>query len=88
MSGPSGLKLESQRIVDFSGKIKDWQKWKNCTQCAFDRSGRNSYHLVKQHIEDKDGYAAWNSLIEWFDDDVLKTETADAFRARLENYKL
>eukprot|EP00957_Ditylum_brightwellii_P035728 2708582-Ditylum_brightwellii.AAC.1 len=26
-------------MVDFSGKVKDWQKWKNCTQCAFDGLG-------------------------------------------------
>eukprot|EP00957_Ditylum_brightwellii_P007939 601420-Ditylum_brightwellii.AAC.1 len=38
-SGPSGLKLESQRIMDFNGKVEDWQKWTNCTQCAFDGSG-------------------------------------------------
>ena len=24
-SGPSGLKLESQRIVDFNGRVEDWQ---------------------------------------------------------------
>ena len=118
-SGPSGLKLESQRIVDFNGRVEDWQKWKNRTQCAFDGSGyerilsdreyanrmRNqnrvvfsqlsvatsggtAYHLVKQHDEDKDGYAAWQSLIKWFDGDVLKAETADTVRARLESYKL
>ena len=39
MSGPSGLKLESQRIVDFSGKVEGWQKWKNCILCVFDGSG-------------------------------------------------
>eukprot|EP00957_Ditylum_brightwellii_P200647 15295812-Ditylum_brightwellii.AAC.1 len=38
-SGPSGLKLELQRIVDFNGKVEDWQKWKNRTQCAFNGSG-------------------------------------------------
>eukprot|EP00957_Ditylum_brightwellii_P080822 6148165-Ditylum_brightwellii.AAC.1 len=95
MYGLSGLKLESQRIVDFSRKIKDWQKWKNHTQCASDGSGYEkvlsnpeyadkmrsqnrvvfsqlsvamlggtAYHLVKQHDKDKDGHAAWNSLIE------------------------
>jgi hypothetical protein len=118
-SGPSGLKLESQRIVDFSGKVEDWQKWKNCTQCTFDGSGyervlsdreyadrmRNqnrvvfsqlsvatpggtAYHFVKQHDKNKDGHAAWHSLIELFDGNVLKAETADTVRARLESYKL
>eukprot|EP00957_Ditylum_brightwellii_P189734 14442947-Ditylum_brightwellii.AAC.1 len=118
-SGPSGLKLELQRIVDFSETVEDWHKWKNCTQCAFDRlgyekilsdqeyanrmrnqnrlvfsqlsvstSGGTVYHLVKQHDEDKDGYTAWQSLIKWFDGDVLEAKTADTARARLESYKL
>eukprot|EP00957_Ditylum_brightwellii_P153227 11662753-Ditylum_brightwellii.AAC.1 len=25
---PSYLKLASQKIVDFSGRVEDWQKWK------------------------------------------------------------
>eukprot|EP00957_Ditylum_brightwellii_P063986 4854104-Ditylum_brightwellii.AAC.1 len=118
-SGPYGLQLEFQRIVDVSGKVENWQKWKNRTQCAFDGSGyerilsnqeyadrmRNqnrmvfsqlsvatsggiSYHLMKQHGEDKEGYTAWHSLIEWFNGDVLKVKTADTIRTRLESYKL
>eukprot|EP00957_Ditylum_brightwellii_P201219 15324633-Ditylum_brightwellii.AAC.1 len=98
MSGPSGLKLESQRIVDFSEKVKDWQKWKNCTQCTFDGSGyekvlSNQEHADRmrnqnRHDKDKAGHAAWHSLIKWFDGDVLKAKTADTVRARLESYKL
>eukprot|EP00957_Ditylum_brightwellii_P102896 7842377-Ditylum_brightwellii.AAC.1 len=38
-SGPSTLKLASQRIVKFSGKINKWQRWKNLTLCAFVGSG-------------------------------------------------
>eukprot|EP00957_Ditylum_brightwellii_P034033 2577719-Ditylum_brightwellii.AAC.1 len=99
-SGLSRLKLELQRIVDFSGKVEDRQKLKKCTQCAFNgsgvvfsklsvaTSGGTAYHLVKQHKKDKDLYAAWQSLIEWFDVDVLKAKTADTIRARLESYKL
>eukprot|EP00957_Ditylum_brightwellii_P114423 8723707-Ditylum_brightwellii.AAC.1 len=109
--GPSDLKLELQRILDFSEKVEGWQKWKNCTQCAFNGSGherilsvgeyadrmRNqnrvvfsnlsvatsggtAHQLVKQHDEDKDGYAACHSLIKWFDGDVLKAKTADTVR--------
>ena len=33
------LKLESQKIVEFSGRMEDWQKWKNRTECALDGSG-------------------------------------------------
>eukprot|EP00957_Ditylum_brightwellii_P035991 2726652-Ditylum_brightwellii.AAC.1 len=35
----SGLKLESQKIVKFSGKMEERQKWKNRTECALDGSG-------------------------------------------------
>eukprot|EP00957_Ditylum_brightwellii_P176166 13414037-Ditylum_brightwellii.AAC.1 len=35
----SNLKLESQKIVEFTGWFDDWQKWKTQTQCAFDESG-------------------------------------------------
>eukprot|EP00957_Ditylum_brightwellii_P184042 14019135-Ditylum_brightwellii.AAC.1 len=51
MSGLSGLKLESQRIVDFSGKVEDWQKWKNCTQCAFDGSGFEKVLSNQEHTD-------------------------------------
>eukprot|EP00957_Ditylum_brightwellii_P204108 15337739-Ditylum_brightwellii.AAC.1 len=30
----SSLKLALQKIVEFSGRIKDWQKWKIRTSCA------------------------------------------------------
>ena len=36
---PTNLKLESQRILEFSGRYDEWQKWKNRTQCAFIGSG-------------------------------------------------
>eukprot|EP00957_Ditylum_brightwellii_P121237 9245583-Ditylum_brightwellii.AAC.1 len=58
------------------------------SQLSVATSGGASYHLVKLHDEDKDGYAAWQSLIKWFDCDVLKAETADTVRAILESYKL
>ena len=33
------LKLEAQRITDFSGNHEDWQNWKSRTECAFSGSG-------------------------------------------------
>eukprot|EP00957_Ditylum_brightwellii_P043477 3296092-Ditylum_brightwellii.AAC.1 len=36
---PSNLKLESQKIIEFTGRSEDWQKWKTRSQCAFDGSG-------------------------------------------------
>lgn len=44
-TSPSNLKLESQKIVEFSGRFEEWQKWKNRTQCAFDGSGYESILL-------------------------------------------
>eukprot|EP00957_Ditylum_brightwellii_P196099 14941919-Ditylum_brightwellii.AAC.1 len=58
------------------------------SQLSVATSRGTAHHLVKQHNEDKDGYALWQSLIEWFDGDVLKAETVDTIRARLESYKL
>ena len=33
------LKLEAQKIKDFSGNFAEWQKWKSRTECAFNGSG-------------------------------------------------
>ena len=35
----NNLKLETQKIRDFTGLNQDWTKWKNRTECAFDGSG-------------------------------------------------
>eukprot|EP00957_Ditylum_brightwellii_P098785 7525305-Ditylum_brightwellii.AAC.1 len=35
----SGLKLKLQKIVKFSTKMEEWQKWKNRTKYALDGSG-------------------------------------------------
>eukprot|EP00957_Ditylum_brightwellii_P024411 1842887-Ditylum_brightwellii.AAC.1 len=37
----SNLKLALQKIIEFSGRIEDWQKWKNRTSCALVGSGYN-----------------------------------------------
>jgi hypothetical protein len=44
----------------------------------------SAHHLVKQHEDERDGYKAWNSLLEWFDGDNIRNETADMIRARLQ----
>eukprot|EP00957_Ditylum_brightwellii_P071442 5430982-Ditylum_brightwellii.AAC.1 len=36
---PITLKLDSQKIVEFTGKPEDWQKWKTRMQCTFDGLG-------------------------------------------------
>eukprot|EP00957_Ditylum_brightwellii_P074824 5686481-Ditylum_brightwellii.AAC.1 len=61
--------------MDFSGKVEDWQKWKNCTWCAFDGSGyervlsdweyADRMRNQNRHNEDKDGHATWYSLIKF-----------------------
>ena len=35
----SNLKLEAQKIKEFSGSYDEWQRWKSRTECAFDGSG-------------------------------------------------
>lgn len=47
-----------------------------------------AYHLIKQFEDSKDGHAAWQALIEWFDGDVIKNETAESLRTKLEKLKL
>jgi hypothetical protein len=37
--GETNLKLEAQKIKDFTGGHKDWPKWKSRTECAFSGSG-------------------------------------------------
>ena len=33
------MKLEAQKIKDFTGGHEEWQKWKSRTECAFSGSG-------------------------------------------------
>ena len=115
----SNLKLEAQKVKEFSGDFNEWQKWKSRTECAFDGSGYeqiladkdyaikhkkmnkivysqlsaatvdgNAHHLVKAHEDIKDGHAAWESLCEWYDGDVVQSETADKLRSKLDTHKL
>eukprot|EP00957_Ditylum_brightwellii_P023286 1757236-Ditylum_brightwellii.AAC.1 len=44
------LKLASQNIVGFSGRIKDRQKWKNRTLCAFVGSGYDAVLKKKSTV--------------------------------------
>jgi hypothetical protein len=37
--GETNLKLEAQKIKDFTGGHDEWQKWKSRTECAFSGSG-------------------------------------------------
>jgi hypothetical protein len=36
----------------------------------------NAHHLIKQHDKNKDGYEAWNALVEWYDGDVICDNSA------------
>jgi hypothetical protein len=45
----------------------------------------NAHHLVKQHEDERDGHKAWSSLLEWFDGDTIRNETADTIRAKLDS---
>ena len=35
----SNKKLESQKIIEFLGRIEDWKKWKLITECDFSGPG-------------------------------------------------
>ena len=41
-------------------------------------------HLIDIHEDACDGYAAWDDLLQWYDDNVLTTETVEDARARLD----
>ena len=113
------LKLDSQKVTEFLGRIEDWQRWKSRTTCAFDGSGYEqiltdpvyavmnprankivyaqlsvatvsgtAHHLVKQFDTSKNGNMAWDALVEWYDGDAIKNETADALRDKLSHLKL
>eukprot|EP00957_Ditylum_brightwellii_P060202 4572993-Ditylum_brightwellii.AAC.1 len=43
--------------------------------------GGTVYHLVKQFEKEKEGNNAWNKLLEWYDGNVMKSETAEALRS-------
>ena len=47
-----------------------------------------AYHLVCQFEETKDGHAAWWNLTNWYDGDIIQSETAENLRVKLENLKL
>jgi hypothetical protein len=117
--GKTNLKLEAQKIKDFSGGHEDWAKWKSRTQCAFSGSGYErvledevyaamnerlnkvvysqlpaatvegvAYHLMSKHEDMKNGYAAWKSLVDWYDGNMIQNETAENLRNKLENLRL
>ena len=46
--GETNLKLEAQKIKDFTGGYEEWQKWKSRTECAFSGSG---YERVLDDLE-------------------------------------
>ena len=45
------LKLEAQKITDFSGSYEDWQVWKNRTECAFGGSGYENVLLSSEYAK-------------------------------------
>eukprot|EP00957_Ditylum_brightwellii_P034423 2611355-Ditylum_brightwellii.AAC.1 len=50
--------------------------------------GETAYHLVKRFETKKNGNKAWNALVEWFDGNAMKLETAEAICSQLEGYRL
>jgi hypothetical protein len=58
--GSSTLKLEAQKIKDFSGAHEDWQKWKSRTECAFQGSG---YELILGSSSYTDNHPRMNAIV-------------------------
>eukprot|EP00957_Ditylum_brightwellii_P142145 10829916-Ditylum_brightwellii.AAC.1 len=58
------------------------------SQLSVATSGGTAYHLIKQFHDENNGPAVWQALIKLYDGDVLKAETADAVKKRIENYQL
>jgi hypothetical protein len=54
--GETNLKLEAQKIKDFTGGHEDWPKWKSRTKYAFSGSG------YKRVLEDRE-YATANERL-------------------------
>jgi hypothetical protein len=43
-----------------------------------------SYHLVSKVEETKNAHAAWRSLVEWYDGDMILNETVENQRIKLD----
>lgn len=58
------------------------------SQLSVATANGDAFHLVLKHNGVKDGYGAWNELLNWYDGDAVRSETADTLRAKLHNLKL
>ena len=56
----SNLKLEAQKVKDFSGNFSEWPKWKSWTECAFDGSG---YELILSDAEYAARHERMNKIV-------------------------
>ena len=45
-------------------------------------------HLVTQYNDSSNGHGAWNALVEWYDGDVVRAETAEELRSKLNSLTL
>ena len=50
------LKLAAQKIMDFLGSPKDWQKWKCQTTCALSGNGYDQVLDNEEYLEDNPRY--------------------------------
>ena len=47
-----------------------------------------AHHLVQPYEDMMSGFSAWQALLLWYNRDVIKQETAETLRTKLENLKL
>lgn len=58
------------------------------SQLSVATANGDAYHLVLKHNNTKNGHGAWNELLNWYDGDAVRSETADTLRVKLHNLKL
>ena len=47
-----------------------------------------AHHIVMNHAESKNGYQAWKDLVQWYEGDSVRNETAEDLRSKMENLLL
>ena len=58
------------------------------SKLAVEILGRTEHHLVKQHKDNNNGYAAYNYFCECYYGDSVQNEAAYSLRSNLEIYRL
>ena len=47
-----------------------------------------THHIVMNHAESKNGFQAWKDLVQWYEGDSVRNETAEDLQPKMENLLL